>query len=153
MPDGEQMMRWQSTIKYENGCYYALVVYAIEPKVRPGPQLAVGDSDDLVVKAVALDPGVHTFNAIYDMKGRFGEIGTGQVSHMIKIARRSDKIKSCINKHLLTAEQRQACHLKPKLCAPLDKKERKRAKWERHRACRKVRSLNQKVRDLRDDLH
>ncbi len=69
-----------------------------------------------------------TFNAMYDMKGRFGEIGTGQVSCMIQIARKTDKIKPCIDQHLLNAEQRQACGLKPKLYASLNKKEKKRIK-------------------------
>ncbi len=75
MPNREQMTRKESIIKYENGRYYVLVVYGIEPIVRP--QAAVGSS--VVMKAVALDPGVRTFNAMYDTKGRFGEIGTGQV--------------------------------------------------------------------------
>ncbi len=150
MPNEEQMTRKESIIKYENGRYYALVVYTIEPIVRP--QAAVGSS--VVVRAVALDPGVRTFSAMYDTKGRFGEIATGQVSHMIQIARKTDKIKSRIDQHLLTrSEQRQARGCKLKLCAPLDKTERKRVKRERHRARRKVRSLNQKVRDLRNDLH
>ncbi len=97
MPDKQSKTERQCTIKYENSKYYTIIIFAIVPQVR--------NTNKVPVKAVALDLGVRTFNAICDTKGRFGEIGTGQISHMVNMSRRADKIKSHIDKHLLTANQ------------------------------------------------
>ncbi len=146
MPDGQPKTERQCTIKYENGRYYAVIAFAIVAQVR--------NIDNSPVKAVALDPGVRTFNALCDTKGRFGEMGTGQISRMVNITKRADKIKSQTDKCLLTVDQ--MC--KRGIWTPTRKKlaeknYRKRLKKRRHKARKKVRALNQRARDLKNDMH
>ncbi len=146
MPDKQPWTERQCTIKYENGRYYAVIVFAIVPQVH--------NMDNVPMRAVALDPGVRTFNATCDTKGRFGEIGTGQISHMVNMSRRADKIKSYIDRHLLTANQLWKRHIwRPVKKKQTTRKYKKKLKKKRHKARRKVRALNQRARDLKNDAH
>jgi IS605 OrfB family transposase len=155
MPDGQRATGQQVIVSYESGRYHLLVqcLFAEPPKRAAEP--------DRAVCAVALDPGVRTFHGnyrslvfvslecrrltlfacpyihigMYDLDGRFGEIGAGQIQQIVRIAKRAGRIRSHIDRHL--QDRRPGDHNKAK----------------RKRARKKVRAAMLKTRDLKSDAH
>ncbi|AVK76442.1 transposase [Pandoravirus neocaledonia] len=129
MPDGERFTDQRVIVRYESGRYHLLVQCLFsEPPKR-------ADIAGRPVSAVALDPGARTFHGTYDLDGRFGEIGAGQIRRIIRIAKKADRIKSHIDRNL--KDRRPGDHNKAK----------------RKRARRKVRAIMLKTRDLKSDAH
>lgn len=72
-------------IKYKGGQYYLLLSMKKETKMTKIP-----------FDAVALDPGVRTFQTMYSPNGIVGEIGKGFASdELMKIAKKIDKLDAC----------------------------------------------------------
>jgi len=126
LPDDQQLGSLkQATLRYDRGRYHLLVqCLFVEPPKR---------ASDLSrpVSAIALDPGIRTFHGAFDTRGRFGEIGEGQIERIIKVAKRADRVKS---------------RMGTKLQATTDSAKRKRAR-------RRLRQLATKCRDLKADAH
>lgn len=128
MPGGEQASRTQTTLRYADGRYH-LMIQCLSDKVPL--------RDRRPVRAVALDPGVRTFMASYDMDGRFGAVGDGQIGRITKVAQRADRIKSHIDTQLVNQGFANGDN----------------NKGRRKRARKRVRQLNAKCRDLKVDAH
>lgn len=80
-------------LKYKvPGHYYLIFSYMVKKKT--GKEEAPDRTT-----AVALDPGVHTFQAGYDSKGCFSEFGSSGITHMFKYGKRMDQLHSKIDRH------------------------------------------------------
>ena len=75
-----------SKLKYEYpGRYYLILSYVGKrstPKVQSSPRV------------LSIDPGVRTFASIFNHKGEYNDYGTNDISRLIKIALRTDKLWS-----------------------------------------------------------
>ena len=62
-------------------------------------------------KTAVLDPGVRTFNSIYDPDGQSIEWGAGDMKQIFFLCRQGDKIQSKLSEGITTS-RRKACHRK-----------------------------------------
>ena len=82
-------------------------------------------------KTVALDPGVRTFQTIYDADGQCIEWGKGDMNYVFILCRQADQIQKKIS----------------------EKKKQKRSTWSLRRAYhRKVRKLQDKIKECHNKL-
>ena len=126
---GEEGSKNRATLKYESpGRYYLIFSYVATKK----------DIKERTT-AIALDPGVRTFQAGYDNTGRFTDIGSKDISKVFEFGKRMDKLHSKID-----------CWHKDQY---INKQERIRYKNDRHRFRKQFARMRQTVQNWMRDAH
>jgi hypothetical protein len=127
---GEEGSKNRATLKYESpGRYYLIFSYATKKK----------KTDERTTTAIALDPGVCTFQAGYDSAGKFTDIGCGDISKVFAFGKRMDKLHSKIDR------RRRERYV--------NRQERIQYKNDRHRWRKQFACMRQSVQNWMRDAH